>query len=198
VRALILSAWLGLPGLASGSPTTSPLPLSPKRLESLLQTFVDRAYLKAFRTLGDERDFDHGHFIFANDQADAAPVAILYHTQELAYYQEPGSPFGFVDPESRNWIQWIADGRIDNASRYERRSYPRSAAWDWFQAHELPSLRRHRTILADMLDPAAFGSQNIRSSQWVFTRATCAKQADRDISVVVPTAGRVCLSLSRY
>src|ERR1700722_10749946 len=87
------SAESGLPG-----------DLSRAGFESLLQRFVDQSYLKGFRHLGDERDFDHGHILF---DASGKPVAILYHTQELALGQPRDSEFGYLNPETRNWIQWV-------------------------------------------------------------------------------------------
>jgi hypothetical protein len=156
----------------------------------LLQSFVDRAYLKAFRHLGDERDFDHGHFLYASD--DGPPVAILYHTQELAYYAKPRGPFGWLDPDGRNWVQWLSDGRVENARRYRRSRFgPAVLA-------ELAALERHHTILADMLDPAAFGARILRARQIVFTRASCAGPAEGRLSIRLPRAGRVCLALSEY
>ncbi len=168
-------------------------------LQRLLQQFVDFAYLKDFRHLGDERDFDHGHILFA--PGSRRPVAVLYHTQELAYYEPPASPFAFLDPARRNWLQWIATGRIANASGYVRRSFPKTGAWDWFVAEELPALADHHTIIDKMLDPALVGADTAESAQWVFTRAACDPAAlspsGDEISVLLPGRGQVCLVLSR-
>jgi hypothetical protein len=165
-----------------------------ERLQALLQAFVDRAYGKAFRHLGEERDFDHGHFLFASDAPDAAPVAILYHTQELAYYEPPRSDYGWLDPEARNWVQWLDDGRIENAKGLQSADAPRGLPVDE------AALRSHHTILAQMLRPGLFGGHAPRSRQVVFTKAPCpAAGSDPSLMEVrLPSAERVCLSLSEY
>jgi hypothetical protein len=171
--------------------------LSKPRLQSLLQAFVDAGYGRRFRHLGDERDFDHGHVLF--DARTRAPIAILYHTQELA--AEAAEPdYGYVDPDGRNWIQWL-DGRgIENARGYERADYPRSGSWDWFVARELPKLRRRRTITDKMLDPARLGTELAQSLQYTFTRTACPGAAPEDTSrvlrVTLPDQTPVCLALS--
>lgn len=162
------------------------------RLQGLLQRVVDKLYLKAFRHLGDERDFDHGHILF--DKAKR-PVAILYHTQETAYSNPTDSSFGYIDPKARNWIQWIGRDEIENADRYQRKEFPRSASWEWFQARRLPNLIKHHTIIDKMLDPNLVDMDDAASSlQWVFTRVPCGKS--KPFSVVLPTGEKVCLSLS--
>ncbi|MFI5361807.1 MAG: hypothetical protein ACHQ49_07540 [Elusimicrobiota bacterium] len=174
-----------------------PAALGRGELESLLQRFVEGAYLKAFRHLGDERDFDHGHVL---SDASGRPLAILYHTQELARGEPSGSGFDYVDSEARNWIQWIDGGRVENASRYRRRDYPRTAAWDWFRASELPALDEHRTILDKMLDPALIPVDVSKSKQWVFTRVPCGDARpgtdSKDMRILLPTREVVCLALS--
>jgi hypothetical protein len=165
------------------------LPLSASRLQNLLQTFVTGAQGRSFRVLGDENDFDHGHVLL--DAGTGAPIAILYHTQELA----ADSAAGYLDAAGRNWIQWL-DGRgIENARRYERSEYPRTAAWDWFVAQELPRLRGRHTITDKMLDPALLGSEISGSVQWTFTRVACGAAAPERIDVVLPDRTTVCLSL---
>jgi hypothetical protein len=174
-----------------------PAALSKTRLQALLQGFVDLGYGRSFRHLGDERDFDHGHLLL--DARTKAPLAILYHTQELA--QAAATPdYGYIDPGARNWIQWL-DGRVENASAYERSSYPRSGLWDWFVARELPKLRSRHTITDKMLDPARLGAQSelAPSLQWTFTRVDCGATAPDDASnvirVALPDRTPVCLSL---
>ena len=174
-----------------------PSALSKARLQALLQEFVTSAYGRGFRHLGNERDFDHGHLLL--DAKTKAPVAILYHTQELAHdATEPD--FGYVDASARNWIQWL-DGRgIENANRYERTEYPRSATWDWFVAAQLPKLRARHTILDKMLDPLLLGTELAPASlQWTFTRTDCGSApADGDsnvIGVLLPDQTQVCLTL---
>ena len=183
-----------LPGMGA-----LPLPraVGREKLQALLQAFVDKAYGKAFRHLGEERDFDHGHFIFASQDPDAAPVAILYHTQELAYYAKPGSGYGWIDPEKRNWIQWLSDGRVENAKALERPDPPSSLP---VSPEELKS---HHTILAEMLQPARFGAaaglRALRSRQVVFTKTPCdAAAAGGPLRIRLPDASSVCLALSEY
>jgi hypothetical protein len=170
-----------------------PRAIGRERLQALLQLFVDTKYGKAFRHLGEERDFDHGHFLFASDDADAAPVAILYHTQELAFYAEPKSEYGWLNPEGRNWIQWLSDGRVENAARLQRADPPRGLP------ASLEELRAHHTILAEILEPARFGAAGLRalrSRQVVFTKAACVAGSLR---VRVPSSAEpVCLALSEY
>jgi hypothetical protein len=173
-----------------------PAALSKPALAGLLQLVVDRLYLKGFRHLGDERDFDHGHLLF---DAGGRPLAILYHTQELALYEPRGSDFAYLDSGSRNWIQWLADGRIENAARYRRKTYPNTAAWDWFREAQLPGLDENHTILDKMLDPALVAVDVSKTKQWVFTRIPCGAESfapdSGDIRVVLPTSEAVCLAL---
>lgn len=166
-------------------------------MQALLQRFIDAEYMKAFRHLGDERDFDHGHILF--DAKTHRAAAILYHTQELAFYQKPGSPFGFLDPKGRNWLQWIDDpGRIENAAAYARKDYPRTGSWEWFTKMELPALELHHTVLAKMLDGKRLGLDTENSEQWVFTREACpVRPQPSTLFVTLPTRQRVCLALSR-
>jgi hypothetical protein len=173
-----------------------PAALGKTDLAGLLQLVVDRLYMKGFRHLGDERDFDHGHFLF---DASGRPFAILYHTQELALHEPRGSDFGYLDPDQRNWIQWLDDGRVENAQRYRRKTYPNSATWDWFREAQLPGLDENHTILDKMLDPALVAVDISKTKQWVFTRKTCGADPippdSPDIRVVLPTKEAVCLAL---
>jgi hypothetical protein len=177
------------PGLPAG--------LDLPRLQGLIQSFVDAEYLKAFRHLGDEKDFDHGHLLF--DARTHKPAAFLYHTQELAFYEPKGSDYGFVDPGARNWLQWIGEPtRIENADAYIRRDYPTGGSWDWFTKMELPALTQHHTILDKMLDGSRLGLDVSRSEQWVFTRESCpADESAPALRVKLPKGDRICLSLSR-
>ncbi len=187
------SARASAPFAALGLPPA----LSRSALESLLQRFVDTTYLKAFRHLGDERDFDHGHLLM---DASGRPVAILYHTQELARGEPRSSDYAYVDPSARNWLQWLDDGRVENAAAYKRRDYPRTAAWDWFRIAELPGLEEHRTILDKMLDPALLPIDFAKTRQWVFTRVACGgtppSPESQNLRILLPTQETVCLSLS--
>lgn len=177
-------ASLGLPAI-----------LTKDRLQGLLQGFVDGEYGRAFRHLGDERDFDHGHLLL--DARTGRPVAILYHTQELAD-EAAAADFGYIDPEARNWIQWL-DGRgVENARRYERETYPRSPEWDWFVSYDLPRLRRRHTITDRMLDPRLLGLEFAPGLQWTFTQVPCGSESDAFSNVIgirLPGRAAVCLSL---
>lgn len=173
--------------------------LSPSQFQGLLQHFVSQEYLKSFRHLGDERDFDHGHLLF---DGQSKLIAILYHTQELAGDHRPGSDFGYIDPGGRNWIQWVEDGRVENAARYLRKDYPATATWDYFRALELPALQARHTLLPKMLDPK-LGVDASKTAQWVFTRIQCAGGSPSSASagasglrVVLPTSEEICLTLS--
>ncbi len=166
--------------------------------QSLLQGFVEQTYQKGFRHLGDERDFDHGHILSG---ADGNPVAVMWHTQELALYEPAGGEYGYLNPQGRNWIQWISDGHVENADRYERKSYPVGAAWDWFRVSELPALRKNHTILDKMLDPELLSVDPAKTVQYVFTRVDCGAASGAPDSsgmrVMLPTREPVCLSLTR-
>ena len=171
-----------------------PPAFSAPEFQSLLQRFVNEQYLKSFRRLGIEDDFDHGHLLF-DARSPQRPVAILYHTQEL-------SGDASMDPRARNWLQWVDRGTIEDASRYERKTYPHSASWDWFLLRELAALRQRHTILDKMLDPALLGVEVSESRQWVFTRVGCDAAAAtlpgaNLIRVVLPAGPSVCLSLSQ-
>lgn len=162
---------------------TAPLALPAARLQGLLQGFVKFGYGKAFHRLGEESDFDHGHVLLS--AKTGKPVAILYHTQELASEPSP----------ARNWLQWL-DGRIEDARLYERKSYPKSASWDWFRYRQLPRLLERHTILDKMLDPALLGVEVSGSVQMTFTRVDCGATGRGDvIAVTTPDQARVCLAL---
>ena len=183
------------PGLAPArwAAWDRPSGLSKLEFQSLLQRFVNEQYLKSFRKLGEENDFDHGHLLF-DAKSPRRPIAILYHTQELT--QDAG-----MDPRARNWIQWTDRGTIENADRYERKKYPHSAAWDWFLQRELAALRQHHTILDKMLDPDLLGADILESRQWVFTRVGCGSAPPAPdsnlIKVLLPPGPSVCMTLSQ-
>lgn len=174
--------------LALGAPKTA----APPDFQRLLQAFVNAQHGRAFRHLGDERDFDHGHLLF--DPA-GRPRALLYHTQELAMYEGEDSGFGWLDRGGRNWLQWLDDGRVENARAYERASYPSGAEWDWFRFKELPALRAHGTILPKMLDGGRLGLDVSRSEQWTFSRGQ--EGGPGALSVRLPDGRKVFLVLTR-
>jgi hypothetical protein len=192
--AFFLALGLAVQPLRAQTPVRPGFPPALPRAEfsGLLQRAVDQLYMKGFRHLGDERDFDHGHILF---DAAGRPLAILYHTQELALDQPRGGEFAYLNPDGRNWIQWLSDGRVENAARYRRKAYPNSPFWDLFQLSELPDLERNHTILDKMLDPALVPLDVSRTKQWVFTRVSCGSAPD-DLRVLLPTREAVCLALS--
>jgi hypothetical protein len=171
------------------------LPLPKAEFQALLQEFVGQMYMKGFRHLGDERDFDHGHFLY---NAESKAIAILYHTQELADQNTAQSGYGYIDPAGRNWIQWLGQNRIENADHYLRKTYPATATWDWFREFELPGLTKHHTILDKMLDPSLVALDVSKTSQWVFSKIPCAQDSPSsdELQIVLPTNEMVCLSLS--
>ncbi len=187
---------LARPVQAPAAPAAAlPARFDTRRLQTMLQAFVDRAYLRAFRHLGDEKDFDHGHFLFASDAPDAPPVAILYHTQELAYYAAAGSAYAWLDPEGRNWIQWLSDGRIENARLRLSAVAPEALPVD------PAALRAHHTILPEMLNASAFGAKRLFSRQIVFTQEACPSDPDPASTLFIHLPGaprRLCLALSEY
>ena len=168
-----------------------PAALTVPTLESLLQDFVNAEYGRAFLRLGEEADFDHGHLLL---DAAGHPIAILYHTQELA---KASAGAAVLDPLARNWIEWIDSRKIEDARRYERKTYPATATWDWFRMQRLPLLQARHTILDKMLDPNLLGSSVTESRQWVFTRRPCSGSPVQ-LRVRLPTKEEVCLALSRY
>jgi len=195
----------GAPGPEIGERAGLPLPKG--ELRSMLQRFVDHAYLKGFRHLGDGKDFDHGHALY--DAASAAEnlVAILYHTQEAAYAhhrKDPGGRYDYLDPDARNWIQWMDPGRpIENASRYRYAEKP--ADWEDETMGSWSGAVEHRTIHHTMLDPRRFGylvESPFPFAQFFFTRVDCdllpaERPADgNDVEIALPTGERVCLLLS--
>lgn len=193
---LLVWGW-GAPALAQAP--AAPAGVAPARMQGLLQRFVDKLYLKAFRHLGDERDFDHGHVLYA--PKSRTPVAILYHTQELAQDEPAGSAYGYVDAGARNWIQWLDRDDIVNAEQYQRKEFPDSASWRWFKEERMPVLRRYHTIVDKMLDPARLGAETSESRQLVFTRFDCAapppvRPGEAPIAVRLPSGEQVCLALS--
>lgn len=168
--------------------TPAAFPLTTSEAQTLLQRFADAGYRKAFRHLGDRRDFDHGHLLL--DPA-GKPRAILYHTQELGLYET--GEFASFDPTSRNWLQWVDTGTVEKADRYERQEYPPTGPWRAFVLTELPGLRAHGTITDRMLDPERLGFTVATSVQWVFTRRACAEGL---IKLKTEESATACLELT--
>lgn len=182
ISAVLLAFPLRLPGLGR-APGDGILPVS--ELRSLLQEFVDRGHGRGFRELGLERDFDHGHLLFA--EGSGRPFAILYHTQELG--AAPGA-----NPAARNWIQMTGSRRIEDARAYLRKTYPPGAYWEWFQGQELSRYRAKGTIVWEMLDPERLGAPVASARQWEFSRVSCG--APRGLALRLPGSPPVCLRSS--
>lgn len=186
-RALVPTLSLTNAETASRTPSDQ-FNAPPEILQGLLQKFVDRTYGNGFLELGLERDFDHGHLLYSAE--GTLPFAILYHTQELS----SGNGAHPLDKDARNWIQRIDTGIVEDARRYQRAAYPKSAYWNWFSAYELPRYKRHRTIVSEMLDPTLLKSDVAHSRQWQFTRVSCRKTSTgRQFDIRLPDRGRVCL-----
>jgi len=203
--ALLRILFLGLSLLAASAAFAEPLKLkfselgfpaalSKDEFESLLQRFVDEQHRKSFMLLGDEKDFDHGHFLYSARSSDR-PLAILYHTQELTRYPS-------INHKDRNFIQWVDSGLINNAARYQRLTYTKKDKDYWQMQAELEALRENDTILDKMLDPERLGWKIAESKQWVFKRVDCGKKPpgfDANlIQVTMPAGNTACLTLSNY
>lgn len=169
--------------LGARSVSAAPL-LTQEERRSLVQTFVRANYQKSFRYLGDENDFDHGHFLFA--PGAARPSAILYHTQEMApMYRrlKPGGKYDYVDTEGRNWIQFIDEpSKILNAKEFLKDRYADQPRW-----------RDYRTITDRMLDPEKLGIKIQKSVQWVFKQTDCDKNNADLINIEFPAGRQACL-----
>lgn len=177
-----------------------------ERLKGLLQDVVKKIYFKGFRYLGDKKDFNHGHIVFIGQQDGfPKPVAILYHTQEdaLDFHQaQPGSKYDYLDRRARNWIQWLNNGKIENAGKYERKDYPKTISWKIFVDVFLPDYKRHFTIADQMIDPKFLGGEVVFSFQWFFVKSNCknlplnnAQKNLNSISILLPNKKRICLLL---
>jgi hypothetical protein len=155
--------------------------LSKTEVAGYVQKFVDQTYGRAFRYLGDEEDFDHGHFLF---NAKGECFAIVYHTQEgahRAHVKEPGSKYDYLDGHERSWIQFLPDGHVEKAEPYafDDLSNPE---WAWYYAAY--------TVVDAMLDPAKTGDASIRDFQLTFRQFDCSAKdlARRESRKFGPTA----------
>lgn len=172
---------------------------SRQRLAALLQRFVDEAYGKGFRHLGDAEDSDHGHVLyFAAHGGRPVPAAVLYHTQEgaaKAHDSDPGGKYDYLDAQARNWIQWLDSRRpVENAARYARRSYPDTARWNAYK-ESIRGYQEARSVISIMLDPALIGGVVVRDVQWTFERADCAAGTAGITEIRLPRDGTVCVRI---
>lgn len=173
-----------------------PLPeeFSADRLQRLLQLFADQTLGTAFRVIGDENDFFHGHILWTADELTTEgrmkPVAILYHTQEEAYSahwrtnrstrNEPAAvEFDYLDVRTRNWLQWLSSDPAQDGVRIENaRDYVLAAKKnpEIFYGENIPVEREHFTIHGRWLDPEKLGVGLIGEMQWEFYKAECGSE----------------------
>lgn len=179
-----------------------PKELSRDFLQRMLQAFFDQYRGKAFRSIGDARDFNHGHIV-----TDGTAVkALLLHTQEQAKNAPSGSPFSYVDAGARNWVVYLEDPtRFVNAEtlRYQERPYDWPERWER-QTSFNDYVYKYKTITVMMLDPKKTGVEarsfleSEKGEQLNFNKASCPVLSEEKLarSNVVPIdadAGRQCL-----
>jgi len=146
-----------------------PSELSLERIENLLSLFCEQTKGVAFRTIGVEEDFFHGHVLFEKKEHAGRvalfPRAILYHTQEEAHKahweKSIDLQFDYINITTRNWIQWLDDDpaqdgmAIENARLYldEKQKDPTP----FFDEKAEPQKNHHYTIHAKNLDSLKTG-----------------------------------------
>lgn len=140
-----------------------------KRIETLLNRFSDETYGKAFRYVGVEEDFFHGHVLFERKLHEGKellhPRAILYHTQEeahKAHWEKTVDPkYDYLNVTTRNWIQWLSENPQEDGLRIENaRAYLDVAQKDpnqFFDKGAEPKKELHYTIHAKNLDSTKLG-----------------------------------------
>lgn len=150
------------------------------RLQSLLNQFSKEAYGKAFRSIGVEEDFFHGHVLFERTlhkgQMVLSPKAILYHTQEdahKAHWEKSVDPkYDYLDITTRNWIQWLTDeASIDGSTIENARDYLDFAQKEpsqFFDEKAEPQKELHYTIHAKNLDAHKLGFELAGELQFEF------------------------------
>jgi len=153
-----------------------------KRVESLLNHFCEETQGKAFRYIGVEEDFFHGHVLFEKKNIEGKetlfPRAILYHTQEeahKAHWLNTIDPkYDYLNITTRNWIQWLHDdhnldgGRIENAREYL--DFQQKDPNPFFDESSEPQKNHHYTIHAKNLDPGKLGFKLAGELQFEFYR----------------------------
>ena len=150
------------------------------RLQSLLNQFSKEAHGKAFRSIGVEEDFFHGHVLFERTLHDGqmvlSPKAILYHTQEdahKAHWEKSVAPkYDYLDITTRNWIQWLSDDAAKDGVKIENaRDYLDFAQKDpsqFFDEKAEPQKEFHYTIHAKNLDAHKLGFELAGELQFEF------------------------------
>lgn len=179
---------------------------SHKRLQGLIQKMADVTYGKGFRYLGDDKDFYHGHVLYVRKSRKkrAEPVAILYHTQERAYYAHkynPGSRYDYLDAGMRNWIQWLDFGRVEDANLYKRTDY--RDINPGLVTRLLRGYEEHYTITDWMLDSKALGGETVATVQFLFMSTDLCKKSpvpagcDDSFVINLPNGERVSLFFTK-
>lgn len=179
-----------------------PSELSRDFLKRMLQSFHDQHRGRAFRALGDARDFNHGHIV-----TDGTTVgALLLHTQEQAKNAPPGSPFSYLDSGQRNWLVYLREpDKFINAESLRYRDRPA----DWPERWERHTtfddyVYKYKTVTVMMLDPAKTGIaarsflESEKGEQLNFNKASCPLISEEKLarSNVIPVdsdGGRQCL-----
>lgn len=157
-----------------------PAELTTQRIENLLNLFCKNKAGEAFRFIGVEEDFFHGHVLFEMKEFEGRkalfPVAILYHTQEEAHKahweKSIDSQFDYINVTTRNWIQWLEDDSrrdgqvIENARIYldEKQKDPSP----FFDERAEPNRKNHYTIHAKNLDSGKLGFKLAGELQFEF------------------------------
>lgn len=168
-----------------------------ERLGSLLNKFTQETYLKAFRFIGVEEDFFHGHVLFERKLQEGQmlllPRAILYHTQEDAHKahweKSIDSKYDYLNVTTRNWIQWLSDDEnqdgiiIENARDYLDSSQKDPAPF--FNENGEPQESNHYTIHAKNLDTNKLGFVLAGELQFEFYSNREASPYDRDRTLMV-------------
>ncbi len=153
-----------------------PSQISPFRIEKLLNEFARHTYGKAFRFIGVEDDFDHGHILFEKKADGFYPRAILYHTQEFAYSahwrKNVDSKYDYINVTTRNWIQWLSDNEaIDGKQIFNAKEYLDPTKKDPSQFENLePQEKFHYTLNFPDLDPNKLGFKTVADLQFEFRR----------------------------
>jgi len=151
-----------------------------ERVGTLLNQFSKETYQKAFRFIGVEQDFFHGHVLFERTLVDGKlqlnPRAILYHTQEdahKAHWEKSIVPkYDYLNVTTRNWIQWLSEDPAEDGQKIENaRDYLDVTQKDpspFFDEHLEPQKDLHYTIHAKNLDSSKLGFKLAGELQFEF------------------------------
>jgi hypothetical protein len=177
-------------------------------VQKAIQMMVDLHLGNAFRDLGDERDFYHGHMLVeapegtkkmnATKLPNAQPFAILFHTQENYSRKDTKTQktiYEYFAPEERNWLAFLKPTlKIENANQYKNANQPSR-----FSVYEVA-----RTINIEMLDPKLLKKKVAdygRFGQFQFKETKCRhlpenlRQVGNLIEINIPNHKTICLEL---